>query len=65
VVELDGREAHATRKAFESDRERDRIFTAEGWRVVHVTWLQLTEGPEAIVRDLRRVLGLTPVFAVA
>jgi very-short-patch-repair endonuclease len=65
VVELDGRGAHATRKAFESDRERDRIFTAEGWRVVRVTWRQLTGTPEAIARDLRRVLGLSPAFAVA
>ncbi|HEX7244046.1 MAG TPA: DUF559 domain-containing protein [Solirubrobacterales bacterium] len=65
AVELDGRSVHVTRRAFEADRERDRIFSANGWRVVRVTWRQLTDAPEAIVRDLRRVLGLSPVFATA
>jgi very-short-patch-repair endonuclease len=65
VVELDGRGTHATRRAFESDRERDRIFVAEGWSVIRVTWRQLVDSPEAIVRDLRRVLGLRPVFVTA
>ena len=30
MAELDGREVHATHKAFEDDRERDRILLAEG-----------------------------------
>ncbi len=64
VVELDGRGAHATRRAFEADRERDRIFAAEGWRVVRVTWRQLTEGPEAIARDLRRILSVNAALTV-
>ena len=62
AVELDSRTVHATRKAFEADRERDRIFAAEGWRVIRITWRQLTGSSEAIVRDLRRVLSLRPVF---
>jgi very-short-patch-repair endonuclease len=65
VIELDGRAVHATRKAFEADRERDRLFAVEGWRVIRVTWRQLTDGPEAIARDLRRVLSLRPVFVTA
>lgn len=65
IVELDGRAVHGTRRAFESDRERDRIFTAQGWRVVRVTWRQLTRTPEAVVRDLRRVLAVSPVFAMS
>jgi very-short-patch-repair endonuclease len=56
VVELDGRAAHGTRRAFETDRERDRILLAEGWRPMHVTWRQLQEEPEMIVSDLRRLL---------
>ena len=63
VVELDGRAVHRTRRAFESDRERDRI-AANGWRVVRVTWRQLTENPDAVARDLRRILSASPVFAV-
>jgi very-short-patch-repair endonuclease len=65
VVELDGRAVHATRRAFESDRERDRVFAANGWRVVRVTWRQLASSPDAIARDLRRILVAIPVFDVA
>ncbi|HMI80167.1 MAG TPA: DUF559 domain-containing protein [Solirubrobacterales bacterium] len=56
AVELDSRTVHATRKRFESDRQRDRILLAEGWRTMRVTWRQLQEEPEAIVADLRLAL---------
>jgi len=64
VVELDGRAVHGTRWAFESDRERDRVFAANGWRVLRVTWRQLSETPDAVARDLSHVLNAIPVFAV-
>jgi very-short-patch-repair endonuclease len=64
AVELDGRAVHATRRAFESDRERDRILAAAGWRVVRVTWRQLRDDPEEIVSDLRCVLEVNPASAV-
>lgn len=64
IVELDSRTVHATGKAFDADRERDRIFVANDWRVVRVTWRQLTGRPEPLVRDLRHVLGINPAFAV-
>ncbi len=64
VVELDGRAVHRTRKAFDADRERDRIFVANGWRVVRLTDRQLTTGPETVIRDLRRVLDISPAFTV-
>jgi hypothetical protein len=57
IVELDGRATHSTTAAFEADRERDRILQAQGWRVVRVTWRQLHDDPDAIVTDLRRLLG--------
>ena len=56
VVELDGGQAHRTRAAFESDRERDRRLLAASWRVVRVTWRQL-EDPDALLADLRRLLA--------
>jgi very-short-patch-repair endonuclease len=65
VVELDGRAFHATRHAFEADRARDRIFVANGWRVIRVTWRQLVDSPEAIVQDLRGALSTRSAFAVA
>ena len=60
IVELDGRETHDTAHAFEHDRARDRRLGAAGWRVVRVTWRQLTEQPEELEADLRRLLGLSP-----
>lgn len=55
IVELDGGEAHRTRVAFESDRERDRRLQGAGWRVIRVTWRQLDE-PTALLEDLKRLL---------
>jgi hypothetical protein len=57
AVELDSRSVHGTNKNFESDRQRDRILVAEGWRTVHVTWRQLQEEPAAIAADLQAALG--------
>jgi Protein of unknown function (DUF559) len=53
IVELDGRAAHGTDRAFESDRKRDRELLAEGWRSIRVTWRQLRDEPDAIAADLR------------
>ena len=59
AVELDSRRAHATPAAFERDRERDRLLQARGWRVIRVTWRQLTERPDQLMEDLERLLGAT------
>jgi len=56
ALELDSRGVHGTSKKFESDRQRDRILVAEGWRTMRVTWRQLRDEPEAIVADLRLAL---------
>ena len=56
IVELDGRAVHRTTLAFETDRERDRLLLADGWRVVRVTWRQLREDPGRIAADLRTLL---------
>ncbi len=55
VVELDGRATHGTRRAFEADRERDRLLVADGWRVVRITWRQL-DAEAGVAADLRRLL---------
>jgi very-short-patch-repair endonuclease len=59
VVELDGGGVHRTRRAFESDRERDRRLLAEGWRVMRVTWRQLRDAEAEVAADLRAILGST------
>ena len=57
AVELDSREIHGTYKKFESDRLRDRILIAEGWRTMRVTWRQLQDEPCEIAEDLKKALG--------
>jgi hypothetical protein len=57
VVELDGRAAHHTAAAFERDRERDRLLSAQGWRTIRITWRQLHEGVGSLVPDLRKILS--------
>lgn len=53
AAELDSREVHDTDDAFESDRERDRILLAEGWRTTRITWRQLRDTPSEVAADLR------------
>lgn len=57
VLELDSRTVHGTQRAFEQDREKDRMLQAAGWRVIRVTWRQLRDDAPAVVEDLRRVLA--------
>ena len=56
AVELDSRTVHGTRKKFESDRLRDRILIAEGWKTMRVTWRQLQDERAEIASDLRQAL---------
>lgn len=57
IVELDGRAVHNTAAAFERDRARDRVLNAAGWRVIRITWRQLTEEPRSLAEDLGTMLG--------
>lgn len=56
IAELDGRAAHGTERAFEGDRQRDRILLVEGWRSTRITWRQLRDEPAAIAADLQELL---------
>lgn len=56
VVELDSREFHLTRRAFEADRERDARLQVAGYRVIRITWRRLTNEPDAIMGELRELL---------
>ena len=59
-VEVDGRDVHATRRAFESDRRRDQRLALLGWRVVRFTWRQVVHEPAVVAQVLR---GLLPTRA--
>lgn len=45
VVEVDGYHAHGHRAAFERDRRKQAELVAAGYRVIRITWRQLTEQP--------------------
>jgi very-short-patch-repair endonuclease len=57
IVECDGFATHGTREAFERDRARDRALIAGGWRVIRVTWRQLTEDADTIAAQLKLLLA--------
>jgi hypothetical protein len=60
AIELDGGGAHGTTRAFQTDRERDRILLAEGNRTARITWDHLQETPTELADDLRRILTPYP-----
>jgi very-short-patch-repair endonuclease len=60
VVDLDGFAYHGSRASFEGDRRRDALLVSAGYRVIRVTWRQLTSEPEAVLVALTRALW-TPV----
>ena len=56
IVEVDGRNVHATRRAFQSDRRRDQRLMLLGWRVVRFTWQQVMYEPAYVAATLRGLL---------
>jgi hypothetical protein len=51
IVETDGAATH-----LDHDRARDAHLTALGYRVIRITWRQLTERPHEVAELLRRLL---------
>jgi len=56
VVEIDGYAFHSSRRSFERDRRKDRELGEQGYRVLRLTWRELTEEPEAVVATLAAAL---------
>jgi very-short-patch-repair endonuclease len=56
VVEIDGFQYHSSRKAFERDRRRDAELAAAGYRVIRITWMQLTQEPYSVIARLSPAL---------
>jgi very-short-patch-repair endonuclease len=57
IVETDGRGTHRTRQAFERDRRRDQRLMLAGWRVIRLTWRQLTREPDRVAAMLVGLLA--------
>jgi very-short-patch-repair endonuclease len=58
IAELDGGAAHRTTYAFENDRRRDAALAAHGYLVVRFTWQRITNAPQDVIGELRRILAL-------
>lgn len=58
IAETDGHASHGTRRAFESDRRRDRHLLLAGWRVVRFTWRDVTSAPTDVALTIRVLFGL-------
>jgi very-short-patch-repair endonuclease len=56
VVELDGRQYHHTRVAFERDRIRDAALQVAGYRVLRITWKRLHREPQVVAATIRALL---------
>jgi very-short-patch-repair endonuclease len=56
ILEMDGFEFHRHRHQFETDRRRDQVLTAAGYRVIRVTWRQLRDEPMAVAVRIGQAL---------
>lgn len=57
AIEADGYRYHSGRAAWQRDLERRNRLTSRGWRVIHVTWADISSGGKEIVTEIRRALG--------
>ena len=57
VVEIDGRLHQTDLDVFENDRWRQNALVLDGWIVVRITWVMLTEHPETVLATIRAALA--------
>ena len=57
VLEVDGFAYHSSARSFANDRRRDAVLTAHGYRVIRVTWNDVTKQPEATLAILAQALA--------
>jgi very-short-patch-repair endonuclease len=60
VAEVDGYAFHSKRSSFERDRRRDAALTLAEYRVIRITWRQITEARELVVATLAAALAVQP-----
>jgi very-short-patch-repair endonuclease len=56
ILFVDGFATHGARPAFEADRRCDQALVAAEWRVIRVTWRQLTHEPLAVLARIAQAL---------
>lgn len=60
VVELDGWNAHRTRRAFQEDRDRSNDLTTKGYAVLRFTYADVTKRPERTAHRVAEALRYPP-----
>jgi len=61
VIEIDGREFHSDREAFESDRRRQNLLVLNGWRVLRVTWRMIQGEPDHVIAMVREAIAMSVI----
>jgi very-short-patch-repair endonuclease len=56
VLEVDGYRYHRSARGYHTDRRRDAVLIAHGYRVMRITWKQITEEPVATMVSLAQGL---------
>jgi len=57
VVEVDGEQFHASRQAREDDARKQAILEAHGYRVLRISYAQLTRHPEQTIARIAQALA--------
>ncbi len=59
AIEADGYRWHSGRVRWQHDRRRSNELTLLGWRIIHITWDDLTGGREAVIDSIRNAIAAT------
>jgi very-short-patch-repair endonuclease len=59
AIETEGYRWHSGRARWDRDLARRNRLTELGWRVIHVTWQQLSEQPESLIASISATLAET------
>jgi very-short-patch-repair endonuclease len=57
AIEVDGWRYHASRAAFEADRQRDALLLSAGWAVLRFTWLQVSRRSAWVAERIAAILA--------
>ncbi|MDQ1855788.1 endonuclease domain-containing protein [Chryseobacterium sp. WLY505] len=56
IVECDGFQFHSSKKSFENDRKRDRLFKLKGYDVIRYSGSEIFKNPAGVSEDLYKFL---------
>lgn len=57
AIEADGYRWHSGRIRWDHDRARRNRLTLMGWRIIHITWTDLTRRPKTIINAVAQALA--------